>query len=235
MRCPKCGYISFDQVDSCSKCGKDVASEVSELQGTAVKAEAPFFLQSAVAAVSSEPEEVHATPEFKSNLSEAVDFDLGSEDEKTEEISVEVVEEEAGADIDFSFDEESPTSISAESASEASTQDESVGESIDFDFSAEVDTPETAIKEEGGAAPAAADELSGLEIDAHELEKEASETFDMSAEESVDSADESDELLDAFDLGDSDEISTLDLSGDSDEGGIEFDLDDFIEKNELDK
>lgn len=44
MRCPKCGYISFDRQRSCGKCSHDLTAVAEQLQGTAGKAEAPFFL-----------------------------------------------------------------------------------------------------------------------------------------------------------------------------------------------
>ena len=44
MRCPKCGYISFDRQRSCSKCSNDLTAAAEQLQGTGGKAEAPFFL-----------------------------------------------------------------------------------------------------------------------------------------------------------------------------------------------
>ena len=44
MRCPKCGYISFDRQRSCGKCSNDLTAVAEQLQGTAGKAAAPFFL-----------------------------------------------------------------------------------------------------------------------------------------------------------------------------------------------
>jgi len=44
MRCPKCGYISFDRQRSCGKCRGDLTSVVEQLQGTVGKAVSPFFL-----------------------------------------------------------------------------------------------------------------------------------------------------------------------------------------------
>ncbi len=44
MRCPKCGYISFDRQKSCGKCGNDLTAVAEQIQGTAGKAAAPFFL-----------------------------------------------------------------------------------------------------------------------------------------------------------------------------------------------
>lgn len=45
MRCSKCGYISFDHLDSCRKCHKPMAD--AELKGTTYPAVAPLFLQHA--------------------------------------------------------------------------------------------------------------------------------------------------------------------------------------------
>jgi hypothetical protein len=44
MRCPKCGYISFDHVETCLKCKKDI-SGCTEVEGTTYHAEAPSFLR----------------------------------------------------------------------------------------------------------------------------------------------------------------------------------------------
>ncbi len=44
MRCPKCGYISFDKVTSCSKCKTDVTEIANTLNGTGFKPMDHFFL-----------------------------------------------------------------------------------------------------------------------------------------------------------------------------------------------
>jgi|GEM_PF-4023495 len=44
MRCPKCGYISFDHVENCLKCKKYI-SGIVEVQGTTYHVEAPSFLK----------------------------------------------------------------------------------------------------------------------------------------------------------------------------------------------
>ncbi len=44
MRCPKCGYISFDRQKSCGKCSNDLTAVAEQLQGTVGKAASPFFL-----------------------------------------------------------------------------------------------------------------------------------------------------------------------------------------------
>lgn len=45
MRCPKCGYISFDNLETCTKCRKNIAEVSQQLSGKVCKAETPVFLQ----------------------------------------------------------------------------------------------------------------------------------------------------------------------------------------------
>lgn len=44
MRCPKCGYISFDRQKSCGRCSNDLTAVAEQFQGTVGKNAAPFFL-----------------------------------------------------------------------------------------------------------------------------------------------------------------------------------------------
>jgi len=44
MRCPKCGYISFDHQETCKKCAKNIGDSVAEVNGTVYEALAPVFL-----------------------------------------------------------------------------------------------------------------------------------------------------------------------------------------------
>lgn len=55
MRCSKCGYISFDSMDSCSKCATSLADLINEVQGTAFQVDLPFFLGSLVSDTSGMP------------------------------------------------------------------------------------------------------------------------------------------------------------------------------------
>ncbi len=45
MRCPKCGYISFDYLDTCLKCKKNIKNVSDALQGSVYNAAAPSFLE----------------------------------------------------------------------------------------------------------------------------------------------------------------------------------------------
>lgn len=45
MRCPKCGYISFDNLEVCLKCKKNIKAASDSLHGTVFQVQAPAFLQ----------------------------------------------------------------------------------------------------------------------------------------------------------------------------------------------
>lgn len=45
MRCPKCGYISFDHVETCLKCNKDVSKAAAQVVGTTYNVAPPSFLR----------------------------------------------------------------------------------------------------------------------------------------------------------------------------------------------
>ncbi|MBM9606206.1 hypothetical protein [Desulfopila inferna] len=45
MRCPKCGFISFDHVEACLKCSKDITKFASDLEGTTYNVKPPSFLK----------------------------------------------------------------------------------------------------------------------------------------------------------------------------------------------
>lgn len=82
MRCPKCGFISFDVVEACVKCGKNISSASQELHGTVAHIPAPAFLRFAYP----EPEPVGM--EGGSQDME-VEFDLGGGEEAVIDLGTE--------------------------------------------------------------------------------------------------------------------------------------------------
>ncbi len=88
MRCPKCGYITFDHLETCTKCKKNIAAFAEQLSGTTFQAEPPSFLQL----------EVHAAA-----VGDNGSVDVFSDDDIELDMSV----EETGDDIQFDFEEES--------------------------------------------------------------------------------------------------------------------------------
>ena len=81
MRCPKCGYITFDHLETCTKCGKNIAAVSEALSGTVFKAEPPAFLQF----------KVHET-------------DTAPDD------SIDLLQEDSETEVHFSFDDEESVS-----------------------------------------------------------------------------------------------------------------------------
>lgn len=91
MRCPKCGYISFDHLETCKKCQKNIADVVAEIKGTVYDAEPPLFLQLATDGRFQVPDSSSQITNKNEKLADNIpDIDL---------------QEPAGIDTDFIFDE----------------------------------------------------------------------------------------------------------------------------------
>ena len=187
MRCPKCGFISFDHLASCAKCGRDISEVASELQGTSIKVETPMFLSGALAALS-ESEESFEDHAMEADGSEGIDFDM----------EMEADEEEAGE------------MTAAE-------------EDVDFSFEKEAEEFEVAEKADIGLAEPEAEEAAGI---GGETEEAADFEIEAEAEEEpgLEKAEDSFEELDFMGVVD-----------DEEEGGLEFDLEDFMEDIDDDK
>jgi hypothetical protein len=85
MRCPKCGYISFDQEEACAKCDASLAEISRSLGGTAVRVQESFFLASVLGQAGQQA------------ASEEVEFDLAEAEALPEsDVEIEVAEDEEG-------------------------------------------------------------------------------------------------------------------------------------------
>jgi hypothetical protein len=124
MRCPKCGFISFDHLTSCAKCGRDISEVASDLQGTSIKVESPMFLGGALAALAERGDsfEEHA---MEAEVDAGIDFamEVEGEEDKAQEMV------DATAEVDFSFEE----------AEEATGMEEPVAEDVDFNLHVEAE------------------------------------------------------------------------------------------------
>ncbi|MDA8419150.1 MAG: hypothetical protein M0Z90_08980 [Desulfobacteraceae bacterium] len=58
MRCPKCGFISFDSLLLCGRCQSDLSLVSAELRGTATEMAGTFFLGNLLSGGESRPESV---------------------------------------------------------------------------------------------------------------------------------------------------------------------------------
>jgi hypothetical protein len=185
MRCSKCGFISFDHLLSCAKCGRDMSEVASELQGTSIKVEPPMFLSGALAAFSESEGEFFEEHAMDGEVDEGIDFDMGMGANEGESLEMADSEE----DVDFSIEEE-------EGAEEFE-----VAEEAEISFA----EPET-------------EEAVSIEVEA---EKGDDIELKLEVEE---------ESLEAE--GAADSIEELDFMGavdEEEEGGLEFDLEDFME------
>jgi len=92
MRCPKCGYISFDHLEQCLKCKKDISAVSDTMHGTVFNVAAPSFLR-----LSTKQDE-------DSEINDVFVDDLGSEDEFIDEDLEVLVEDEVLTESDTGVD-----------------------------------------------------------------------------------------------------------------------------------
>ena len=125
MRCPKCGYISFDNLDSCLKCNKDISGATRAFQGSTLKVNTPSFLKISVpdedelqiegaAEVGGEIE--FTDPDLEILIDDEgergeIDFDLDSGDDADEDLPLAGDFDEVAT---FGDDEDGGTDLSAD-------------------------------------------------------------------------------------------------------------------------
>ena len=104
MRCPKCSFISFDLVDKCVKCGKDISAAAKALHGTTINIEPPVFLRFDEAEAESFAVEQEDLESAEQESEEA--FDLGGEEDELLDFSAaeEADHEAEDVELDFSVD-----------------------------------------------------------------------------------------------------------------------------------
>lgn len=113
MRCPKCGYISFDHLETCNKCSKDLAGVSEKLDGGLVQAEAPQFLVVTPPSEDSfeadfpqgDGDEEFFDEEFSDDdLDVLLDDEAEDDDGPVISLADDDEDEEGGIDFDFSYD-----------------------------------------------------------------------------------------------------------------------------------
>lgn len=217
MRCPKCGYISFDHIETCLKCNKDISGGV-EVEGTTYHAVAPSFLR--VPKKDDVETELQAE-ELGDDDFEFSDPDLDVLNDGDEELSFidsdedlvdsaveEVVEEAEGIDFQLEADEEIDD------------------EGFDFDFDDEETADSPVSEEESQPSFSVPEELADISDLAPPVrERETSAAFDNGMDLSLDDEMNLDESLDLdgldLDLG----LGVVD--GKEDAGSLSLSLDDI--------
>jgi len=166
MRCPKCGYISFDRQKLCGKCSGDLTVAALQVQGTGVNIVPPFFLGRILGVPQAD------AGLFVANDDEAVSLDLGSLDagEPPDEATEEGVGEVA---LDLgSLDAGEPPDEAAEEGAE-----EGAGE-VALDLSSlDAGEPPYEATEEGGGEVSL--DLGSLDAGDRSYEDESGEGVDL--------------------------------------------------------
>ena len=139
MRCPKCGYITFDHLETCTKCRKNIAEASHLLAGTIYKAEPPAFLQFEVhesdtdndASVDLLPEDEGIEIVMSDDGDDVVEVDLSLEED-----TLEGDETQADEDLDLDFMDESVEALGLGSSEDDEfdltfSDDESIGLDLD--------------------------------------------------------------------------------------------------------
>lgn len=115
MRCPKCGYISFDHLEACLKCKKNISAASDALQGGVLHVASPVFLN------------------------------LQSQEDLSEEFDMVDEAEVVDGDLDILVEEESTDGGEEEIVFGVDTDEEEESDSSDFDISMDEEESELAI------------------------------------------------------------------------------------------
>ncbi len=113
MKCPKCKYITFDYLNTCPRCGKDMTPEKEKLNISSVKPNTPFLLGTLTGDLNDSsvgikiPESTEEGAEGMMMLGDKEIYDDGSElnidiDEK------DMSESDKDTELDFTSDNISP-------------------------------------------------------------------------------------------------------------------------------
>ena len=136
MRCPKCGFISFDHLESCLKCGKDIQKTSSALTGTVYNVAAPSFLHFDSKPTVEEIDEIDAfEDEFEDMEIQDPDLDILLNEGEEETVELETPEEEEDREITMSFgDDEEPVDEMPDISMGAPEESEDLSHEIALDL-----------------------------------------------------------------------------------------------------
>ena len=127
MRCPKCGYISFDHLEVCVKCKKNIKAVSDTLHGTVFQVQAPSFLQ----LQPRQAEDETADDVLVAQSDEYVDDDLDI-----------LIEEPQDKDKEIEFGGDEQPELKLEADKKTAEGEEEEDREIEIDFSQFEDDPD---------------------------------------------------------------------------------------------
>jgi hypothetical protein len=92
MKCTKCKYTTFDYVDTCPRCGKDISGEKAKLNILSVKPSTPFLLGSLTGDLN-DSSAAFVVPESFRDSSESMKLDAGEVYDDGSDLSINIEEE----------------------------------------------------------------------------------------------------------------------------------------------
>lgn len=137
MRCPKCGYITFDQPESCGSCDADLTKTAENLRGTGVAATPGFFLQP-VFESPNDQEETAETENSEAVLAAALESFPAAE--SFPELMSAVTDEEDMSGPDLSLDDAPQLNIDQEGPIPAADEDKISAVDLDNDIDFSLDS-----------------------------------------------------------------------------------------------
>jgi len=153
MKCPKCGYISFDYNEVCPKCNKDIVDEREKLRLPTFKPNPPSLL----GALTGEANESHVGLRIQRETGPVQENEISLSAEDSEAIEAMEAQLKATEDLDIELDTASPDDFGESSAfdlsslaSQASEEAEPAAgkDAVDFDMNDEAEELSLDLEEE---------------------------------------------------------------------------------------
>ena len=216
MKCPKCGFISFDDLSTCTKCSTDLSVLAKDLRGTGTETEPEFFLGSAIKNTNLDFDDTFSSTQTLPPLESDVELDFDDTSN-------------TGQGISFSANSPPPADVNLDNTGDVALE---LGEIMPIDLSQLDSTMEI-------SALASQSTASGTESQpddatmAMDLDDLTSQNLTaLTSDESIETTDLTAQLADLEEPGDSadenlDEtmiLPELDLEGGVDEERVDDDL-----------
>ena len=206
MRCPKCGYISFDHVETCLKCKKEIKDNAN-LSGTVYNVSPPNFLN--LQEQETEPEEVAYEEEgIETHFDDAeVDMDMVDPDLEI------LLDDEPDSNLDLSEpDEDFEINLDDETGEEPKEEDVS----LDLNQFEEGADEEEDLGEFSMDLPDELSDLSDLEQDTEDVVEQVAEKVEPVVTDESDEDPFLNDLnfdldLDSLDMPQEDDVATVSM------------------------